>query len=184
MNIMFLIVFLASALAVVFNSPESFLPALLNGAKSAVTLSLTLSSVYAVWLGFLKILERCGILSGLSKILKPIISKIFKVNDENAVGLITINATANMLGMGGAATPAGVAAMARLEEIKNPEYSKAMLFVVNTASIQLLPATVIALRAEFGSVNPYNVLLPILLSSALSLAIGILLVKLLYGRKK
>ena len=164
-------------------APESFLPALLSGAKNAAALSATLLAVYTVWLGFLKVCEHCGILGGAAKMVKPALSKLFRAEDEEALGLITVNVTANLLGMGGAATPAGVAAMERLDKLGNAAYSKAMLFVVNTASIQLLPTTVIALRAQYGSGAPYDIILPVLLAGAISLTAGVLLVKLIYGRK-
>ena len=92
--------------------------------------------------------------------------------------------TGMMLGMGGAATPAGVSAMERLDGIGSPAYCKSMLFVVNTASIQLLPTTVIALRAQYNSAAPYDILLPVLVSGAAALILGILAVKLVYGRNK
>lgn len=183
MNILFLLIFILSAAAVAIVSPESFLPALLEGAKKAVALSATLISVYAVWLGFLKVCEHCGILHGFSKLVKPALTKLFRIEDENALGLITVNVTANMLGMGGAATPAGIAAMERLDELHSPAYCRSMLFVVNTASIQLLPTTVIALRVQYGSAAPYDILLPVLLSGALALVLGVIAVKLIYGRK-
>ena len=169
MNILFLAMFILSAVAVAVRSPDAFLPALLEGAGNAVTLSVALVSVYAVWLGFLKVCEHCGILNGFSKLVKPAMSRLFRVSDETALGLITVNVTANMLGMGGAATPA---------------YCKSMLFVVNTASIQLLPTTVIALRAQYNSAAPYDILLPVLVSGAAALILGILAVKLVYGRNK
>lgn len=184
LNIAFLIVFLSSSLVLLFSAPEKFLPALLNGANGAVTLSITLISVYAVWLGFLKVMENCGVLNCFSRLFKPLISKLFKVKDEKAQALITLNATANMLGMGGAATPAGVSAMARLDEIKSFEYSKAMLFIINTASLQLLPTTIIALRTKFGAIAPYDIILPVLLSGAVALVVGVILVKLFYRIKK
>ena len=92
--------------------------------------------------------------------------------------------SANLLGMGGAATPAGISAMNLLGAAERPDYSRAMLFVVNCAGLQLLPATVISLREKFGAASSYDVILPIFLSSLLSLAVGALLVKLFLGRKR
>ena len=184
LNILFLVMFILSTVAVAIRSPDAFLPALLEGAGSAVTLSVALVSVYAVWLGFLKVCEHCGLLNGFSKLVKPAMSRLFRVSDETALGLITVNVTANMLGRGGAATPAGVSAMERLDGIGSPAYCKSMLFVVNTASIQLLPTTVIALRAQYNSAAPYDILRPVLVSGAAALILGILAVKLVYGRNK
>ena len=89
-----------------------------------------------------------------------------------------------MLGMGGAATPAGISAMNLLDAAENRDYAQAMLFVVNCVSVQLLPTTVISLREKYGSSSSYDVILPVLLSSALALVVGALLVRLILGRKR
>lgn len=184
MNVLFFAVFFASALAVLLRAPETFLPALLSGAESALKLGATLAAVYTVWLGFLKIAEDAKLTRALAKRLKPVTSRLFRVKDENTLGHIAVNMSANLLGMGGAATPAGISAMNLLGAAERPDYSRAMLFVVNCAGLQLLPATVISLREKFGAASSYDVILPIFLSSLLSLAVGALLVKLFLGRKR
>lgn len=184
MNVLFIGIFLISSAAVLYFSPESFLPALLSGAEDALKLGVTLAAVYTVWLGFLKIAEDARLTSALARGLRPATSRLFRVKGEKELGLIAVNLSANFLGMGGAATPAGVSAMQLLSASENRAYSQAMLFVVNCAGLQLLPATVISLREKFGSASSYDVLLPVLLSSLLSLAAGALLVRLVYGRKK
>ena len=184
MNVLFIAVFLASSAAVLLSSPESFLPALLSGAEDALRLGVTLAAVYTVWLGFLKIAEDAGLMRALARGLRPATSRLFGTKDERALGYIAVNLSANFLGMGGAAAPAGVSAMNLLDAAENRAYAQAMLFVVNCAGVQLLPATVISLREKYGSASSYDVIVPILLASLLSLALGALLVKLVYGRKK
>lgn len=184
MNVLFFAVFFASALAVLLRVPEAFLPALLSGAESALKLGATLAAVYTVWLGFLKIAEDAKLTRALAKGLKPVTSRLFRVKDEKTLGHIAVNMSANLLGMGGAATPAGISAMNLLSAAERPDYSRAMLFVVNCAGLQLLPATVISLREKFGAASSYDVILPIFLTSLLSLAVGALLVKLFLGRKR
>ena len=183
MNIAFLILFLASSVLIVLRSPSAFLPALLEGAQNALALGVTLAAVYTVWMGFLKIAEDAGITRGMARGLKPLTSRLFGTKKEDALGKIAVNLSANMLGMGGAATPAGVSAMRLLGE-KGSGYSQAMLFVVNCVSIQILPTTVVSLREKYGSASSYDVILPVLIASAASLLFAVLLVRLFYGRKK
>lgn len=184
MNVLFIAVFLVSSAAVLIAAPGEFLPALLSGAENALTLGVTLAAVYTVWLGFLKIAEDAGLTRLLARGLRPVTSRLFRVKGEEALGYIAVNLSANMLGMGGAATPAGISAMNLLDASENRAYSQAMLFVVNCVSIQLLPTTVLSLREKYGSLSSYDVILPVLLSSALALVIGATLVRLVYGRKK
>ena len=184
MNVLFALVFLVSSAAVLLFSPESFLPALLSGAESALKLGVTLAAVYTVWLGFLKIAEDAKLTRALAKGLKPVTSRLFRVKDEETLGHIAVNMSANLLGMGGAATPAGISAMRRMEKSENKNYAQAMLFVVNCAGLQLLPVTVVSLREKFGSSSSYDVILPVMLSSLLALVLGAALVRVFCGAKK
>lgn len=184
MNVLFLAVFLLSSAALVAEDPAAFLPALLGGAEKAVGLCLTLAAVYTVWLGLLRVAEDSGLLRGMARAVKPVTKKLFRTDDEEALGQIAVNLSANFLGMGGAATPAGVSAMKLLGRSERTEYARAMLFVINCAGLQLFPTTVISLRAGAGAASAYDVFLPILLSSAAALLLGAALVMLVYGRKK
>ena len=184
MNVLFLAVFLLSSAALVAEDPAAFLPALLGGAEKAVGLCLTLAAVYTVWLGLLRVAEDSGLLRGMARAVKPVTKKLFRTDDEEALGQIAVNLSANFLGMGGAATPAGVSAMKLLGRSERAEYARAMLFVINCAGLQLFPTTVISLRAGAGAASAYDVFLPILLSSAAALLLGAALVMLVYGRKK
>lgn len=182
MNILFIVVFVAATLLILKNNVQQFLPALLNGAENAIRLMLTLGTVYAVWMGFLQIAEDAGILQKVSKNLRPLIKRIFKIDDDEVTEKITVNITANFLGMGGVATPAGTMAMELLGEHKKANYAKALLFAINCAGIQLLPTTILALKAEFGSSTPYVVLLPIYLSSLVALIVGVFLTRICYRK--
>lgn len=181
MNVLFVAVFSASCLFVAWIDPAAFLPALLRGAEKAVALCVTLAAVYAVWLGFLKVAEHAGALRAVSRGLRPLTRRLFRTDDERALEQIAANLSANLLGMGGAATPAGIAAMRLLGTGDRAEYARAMLFAVNCAGFQLLPATVLALRAQSGAANPYSVYLPILLASLSALLLGAVLVRVVYG---
>ena len=116
--------------------------------------------------------------------MKPVLKLLFpKLNDENAKNAIAMNITANLLGLGNAATPLGLEAMNRLKDhslIKNTATDEMVRFVVlNTASLQLIPTTIALLRFEYGSKNPMEILLPSLITSFLSIIVGIALTFLL-----
>ena len=120
----------------------------------------------------------------LEKLLKPIINFLFPNAGQNAKKYIAVNMSANILGMGNAATPMGIKAMQCLDkENNNPLYTSknmCMLVVLNTTSVQLIPTTIIALRVAVGSANPFSVILPIWISSFTAAFIALTLTKLLY----
>lgn len=182
MNVLFLVVFIVCTALICVRDPSAFLPALLSGAERAVSLCITLAAVYAVWLGILQVAEDAGALRGLARGMKPLTKKLFRTENESALEKIAVNLSANLLGMGGAATPAGISAMRLLGAEENARYSRAMLFAVNCAGLQLFPTTVVSLRAAAGAASAYDVVLPILLSSLCALVLGMTLVMLLCGR--
>lgn len=184
MNFVFLVVFIACTLLLVVREPAAFLPALLAGVERAVGLCVTLAAVYAVWLGILQAAADAGLLRGMARGMKPLTKRLFRAENGPALEQIAVNLSANLLGMGGAATPAGISAMNLLGAERNAEYSRAMLFVVNCAGVQLFPTTVVSLRAAAGAVSAYDVVLPIFLSSFAALLFGAALVMLVYGRKR
>ena len=181
MNALFLVLFVCCALALAVADPAAFLPALIAGAKDAVTLCLSLAAVYAVWLGFLKVAEDAGVLRGMAKCMKPLTARLFRTRNERALGPIAVTLSAIFLGMGGAATPAGISAMRLLGQGERAEYARAMLFVVNCAGLQLFPVTAVALRAELGSASPYDIVLPAVLASLSSLLLGMVLVRIAFA---
>lgn len=183
MNALFTVVFIASCLLVVLRDPAAFLPALLAGAQRAVTLCLTLAGVYALWLGFLRVCKDAGLLTGMARAVRPAGRRLLRTEDSAVLQNVAVNLSANLLGMGGAATPAGVSAMRLLGEQQN-KYARAMLFVVNCAGVQLLPTTLISVRAAAGSARPFAVVLPALLCSLFALAVGAVLVYIVYGRRR
>lgn len=156
---------------------EETMQAGLSGAAGAITLLLSFAGMMCFWSGILKIAEDSGAASFCEKLLSPIIRRLFpKVkNREN----ITMNIIANLLGMGNAATPAGIAAMGELdsENGKSPYPSREMsrFAVLNTASLQLFPTTVIGILASFGDPNPYRIVPLIWISSAVSLISALLM---------
>lgn len=145
--------------------------AALDSAGRAVTFAIGLAGVLALWLGLVKVAEEAGLVRLLARAFRPILARLFPSvpADHPALGAIVMNVAANALGLGNAATPFGLEAMRRLEEL-NPHRgtasdAQAMLVALNTASVQIVPASVIALRAAAGSTAPAEILGPTLLAS-------------------
>ena len=174
MNLIFSAIFIVSAISLCFLSPNDVLLAMTNGANKSVQLAIGLFSIYAVWSGILQIAEKSGLLKKLSKLLKPIVNRLFKNIDDKTHDLIAVNLSANLLGMGGIATPAGIDATTKMTQNSNHD-GACLLFVLASTSLQLLPTTVVSIRQSFGSVNPFDIFLPSLISSAISTTVGILL---------
>lgn len=175
-NGIFAAVFLISAVLFLICDPEGFLPALLAGGEKAAALSLSLLAIYCVWLGFFKVLEKCGLAERLSRGIYPLARRLFRSDDREAVYLAGCNLSANLLGLPGAPTPPGIKATEKFCAAGNG-YAADMLFVLNATSLQLLPTTVIALRLAAGSAAPSDVLLPTLLATLLSTLLGAALVR-------
>ena len=154
--------------------------AIINSAKEAVEIAIGLVGIMSLWLGIMKIAERAGLNKALSRVLSPILRPLFGGLDKNgqAMGAIIMNLSANMLGLGNAATPMGIKAMEELEK-QNPNKGTAsdamcMFLVLNTECIQIIPTTMIAVRAAEGSKNPAAIFMPILVSSVLATVISVI----------
>lgn len=184
MNILFATVFILSAVILLFISPDTFLSALLDGSSKSATLCLSLLATYSVWLGLMQVWEDSGVSRAVSRLLKPVAKKLFKTDDEETLNALAMNASVNLLGISGAATPYGIRAAQLLDNSPNAEHSSAMLFVINATSIQLLPTSIIAIRTALHSVAPADIVLPTLCTSLFSTLLGVVLVYLLVPTKK
>lgn len=158
--------------------------AAMEGASAAVTLCLSLAGTLCLWSGVAKVMERAGLTEKLGRLMRPLFRRLFPQagRDPVALGYLTGNVSANLLGLGNAATPMGVAAVKRMQAIsKSTEATDEMclLIVMNTASIQLLPTTVAAVRASLGASSPFDILPAVWLTSILSVTAGITAAKLL-----
>ncbi len=154
----------------------------LTGASDAVTLLLKIGGMIMLWNGLMKIAEASGLVKIFSKFLRPLINFLFPdlKKEEKARELIAMNMSANMLGLGNAATPLGLRAMKELKRIGGKDKasrSMTMLVVINTASIQLIPVTVAAIRQSFGSADPFDIMPAVWISSVLALAVGVAALK-------
>lgn len=170
--------------AVVTGRMGELTKAAMEGATSAVTLGISLAGSLCLWSGVSKVMEKGGILRFWGKILRPILRRLFPKasRDETALGYLTGNVTANLLGLGNAATPMGVAAVKRMQTLSGKAAASdemCRLIVLNTASLQLLPTTVASVRASLGASSPFDILPAVWLSSVCSVTAGLLAAELL-----
>ena len=186
MNIIWIIMFIISIISLCFGNPTKVLASLLTASNSAVKLSFDLCAIYAIWLGLFSILEKCGLSEKLSKLLSPIINKIFGKSNlsEESKRYVSMNISANLLGMNGAATPLGIKAIESMHK-DNPNklvvtFPMIMLIAISCSSIQLLPTSIIGMLASAGSKNPTGIILPSIICSIISTTIAVLLVYLFH----
>jgi spore maturation protein A len=186
MNIVFVLLFVAAAIAgAVKGDVKAVGQGAFDGAAQGVTLAIGLIGVMSLWLGLLKIAEKAGLVDKLARAVRPIFRPLFPgVPDGHpAISAMLLNIAANMLGLGNAATPFGIKAMEELDKL-NPTPGTAtnaqvLFLAINTASLQLVPTTVIALRASAHSNDPAGILLPTLGSTCCALFVAIVSAKLL-----
>ncbi len=163
--------------------------AIIEGGGSAVTLVISLAGGLCLWSGVMKVAEAAGLTQIVARLLSPITKRLFRglSADSKAMQAICMNITANLLGLGNAATPLGLEAMRRLAEEEatgTTAGNNMILFVVlNTASIQLIPTTISVLRLNHGAANPMDILPAVLLTSFTALCVGLLFAKLINRRK-
>jgi spore maturation protein A len=188
MNILWLIMICVSIVfAIATGNLEAFTKSIFDGAKLAVEISLFLLGIVSVWLGITRILEDSGLIYRIAHLFRPIISRLFRniPGDHPSITAITLNVLANLFGLGNAATPLGIKAMQELDtlnENKGTITPEMMTFIViNMASIQLIPFSVIGILASYDHSNPAVVVLPVLLATAIS-AMTALLVLALFRR--
>lgn len=186
MNKIWIILFISSIIAICLFDPTKVLSGLLTASNNAVKLSFELCAIYAIWIGLFSILEQSGLSQKLSKLLSPIINKIFGKNNlsEESRKYVSMNISANLLGMGGAATPLGIKAIESMQKNnKNKNtitFSMIMLIAISCSSIQFLPTSIIAMLSNAGSKKPTSIIPPSTICSILSTTITILLVYLFH----
>lgn len=149
-----------------------------EGAQAGVTLAISLAGSICLWCGIGKLMEKAGITGFLSKLLKPLISRVFPSTKKDPIlaNRLSANICANFLGLGNAATPMGIQAAQRLaadtKGIAGNQLCR--LIVLNTASIQLIPANVAALRSSLGCQSPFDILPAVWLTSLCSAGLGLI----------
>lgn len=159
--------------------------AAINGAQDALALIISLSGVICLWSGLMAIAQKGGVLRGLTRLLRPVNRLLFPdvVQNERVMAAITANIAANLMGMSNAATPLGLNAMKELDRLnagsRRASNSMCMLVVVNSCSLQIIPATLIALRFGAGSAAPADIMVPVWITSFAAVLAGVVAAKLL-----
>ncbi|MEG2353780.1 MAG: nucleoside recognition domain-containing protein [Clostridium sp.] len=158
---------------------------IVNSTSSAVELIIKLCGMMCLWCGVMKIAYKSGLTEKLARVLRPILNLIFKGEGKSKVAMeaIIMNLTANIMGLSNAATPAGIKALEEMQRL-NPHKDRAtddmaIFLVLNTACIQLVPTTVISIRAACNSSNPAMMILPAIISTVTAAICGVLFCKLL-----
>ena len=179
-NVVWILLLLGGFLTAMFNGRvEAVTQAALDSAKYAVELCFGLIGIYALWLGLMKVAEKSGLVRAISGKIAPVLKFLFPgvPAKSPAMGAITMNIIANMLGLGNAATPLGISAMKELQRLNGDRDSASdamcMFLVINTSCVQLIPATVIAVRSAAGSADPTEIIGTTLIATLCSAATGI-----------
>ena len=183
--IWFIMVFLGLVVGIFTGNGEAITQSILTSIDSNVTFIISLVGLMCFWCGVMKVAEKSGFTEKLAKLMKPILKLIFKeaAKDEKALGAIVMNITANMMGLGNAATPFGIKAMEEMDRLNNEKgrasNDMALFLVLNAACIQLVPSTVISIRAAAGSTNPGIIILPAIISTGVAAIVGVICCKIL-----
>ena len=185
-NYLFALFFIIGIIYSLITNNTTISNEMLSASKNGIDLILSLTPVICLWLGIMNIAKKSGLLDKLAKLLTPILKKIFPEipKDSPCFTYIGTNIIMNMLGLGNAATPFGLKAIKELQALnkKKDTATRSMitLLVINTASVTIIPTTIISLRMLYGSINPEAIIPYIIITSTLSMMIGLLIDRILY----
>ncbi len=186
MNYIWIAIIFFSVIVSVFNGTVNQLSnGIISSGNTAVDLCLSLLGTFCLWNGLMNIAEKSGLSKTFSKLMSPILCKLFKGLDKNSEAIlpISLNITSNLLGLSNAATPIGIEAMKKLSrenQGKNTPSNNMVLFVVmNSAALRLIPSTIAGIRANHDSHNPLEIIVPSIFTSICALTVGITMTKIL-----
>ena len=176
---------ISSLIVTSINAPSTIIASMMEAAKSGVTMSIEFIGIYAVWMGLMQVMDDCKLSNKLSNALSRPVRYIFGRTDNETEKNICMNIASNIIGIGSAATPYGLKAMKGLDK-GGEKASRAMimLVVINSTGIQLLPTTVIGMRAIAGSASAGCILWPTIIATFVPTLLGIILVSLIYRKRK
>lgn len=183
--IWFLILACSIAFGIFTGRGDEVSKAIISSSDSSIKLIIGLIGIMSLWCGIMNIAKESGITSKLATLLKPILKVIFEdaSKDEKTLGNIIMNLTANMMGLSNAATPFGIKAMQELSRLNNHDSTASndmvLFLVINAVCIQLIPTTVISIRAASGSQNPAVIIVPTVIVSTISGTFGVIICKIL-----
>lgn len=185
-----ILIIISFIFSIINGNIENVNNSIFSSVTDVVSLTLTLVGNMCLWCGLMKIVKETKIINIINKLLKPILRWLYPdaKNNKKAMESISINTVSNILGIGNAATPAGIKAMEELQKENTNKQeltnSMIMLIVLNTTSIQLIPTTIIAIRSSLGSSNPTNIIVPIWISTIVGTFVGIISTKILLNKRK
>ncbi|WP_195971987.1 nucleoside recognition domain-containing protein [Clostridium thermobutyricum] len=183
--IWFAMIFLGIVVALFTGNADKVTQAIVGGSDSTVKFVIGLVGIMCFWCGVMKVAEKSGLTAILAKILRPILKILFKeaAKDEKALGAIVMNLTANMFGLSNAATPFGIKAMEEMDRLNKEKGTAsndmALFLVLNAACIQLVPTTILSIRAAEGSTNAGAIILPAIISTSVAAIVGVTCCKIL-----
>jgi len=176
--------------------------AIIDSSKEAVSLGIAMAGIVAFWSGIMEVAQEAGIIGGMTRLISPAMKFLFPKIPEGhrAMDALSSNFVANILGLGWAATPAGLRAMKDLEQLEiergNKEYfnenaglprtasnEMCTFLVMNISSLQLIPVNIIAYRSQYGSANPAGIIIPAIIATAINTTVAVIFCKLASGRK-
>lgn len=190
MNVLWLLMVITGYVLILFKNPSLALAAMGDAGDMSVSLTLNLLAINCIWMGIMAIVEKTGLNEKLGKLFKPVIRLLYKETSEETDRYIALNMSANLLGLGSAATPMGIMAMKSMDKDTGGKATDNMLMLVllNATGFQLIPTTLISLRAAAGSTSPADIILPSLVSSIINILLVVAAVKILnragLGRRK
>ena len=168
--------------ALILGNQSQLAPAAMEGAAQAVQLGISMAGALCLWMGVMEVMDRAGLAGKLARLFRPVLRRLYPdfAGDKGVMDTIAANVSANLLGLGNAATPLGLEAARRMSR-RSPGVasdSLCMLVVCNTASIQLIPTTVAAVRLAAGCETPFDILPAVWVTSLLSVTVGVCAAKL------
>ena len=178
-------IFLGLIVGIFTGNGEEMSNTIVSSINSTITFTIGFIGLMCFWCGVMKIAQNSGFTEKLAKIMKPILKLIFKdaSKDEKALGAIVMNITANMMGLGNAATPFGIKAMEEMDRLNSDKSiasnDMALFLVINSACIQLIPSTVLSIRAAAESTNPGIIIIPSIISTGTAAIVGVICCKIL-----
>lgn len=190
MNYLWPIIILISYVFAIINGKiENINNSIFSSISDVVTLVLTLVGNMCLWCGIIKIIQETSIMKFIEKIIRPLLNWLYKdtKNNQKAMEAISINTVANIIGIGNAATSSGLQAMEEMQK-ENRDKTKltdsmVMLIVLNTASVQILPTSIMSIRASLGAQNPTDIIIPIWISTITGTLVGIIVTKIMLKGK-
>ena len=196
-----LMIIIGVSYGIVTGNAEAVSNASIDGAKDAVTMSITMLGIMAMWTGVMEIAKESGLMDRMTKGLYPVLHFLFPAipKGHKANEYIAVNMVANILGLGWAATPMGLKAMKELADLQREKLRRqnapakwyrmasdemCTFLVINISSLQVIPVSMIAYRSQYGSVNPVAIVVPGLIATTVSTLVGVIICKLMSHRSK